>query len=91
MFDLIKYKYLLPFRLKFGEDSIDTYSLLAQKQAGSVGGEFISEINFPKEYEVKWKYPEEISADDGILRMETDLKTNKFIGVAFQLGSEVSK
>lgn len=81
---VIKYKYLLPFKVRFGEkDQVDSFSLLAQKQAGSVGSKFISEIKFPAKYIVKWKYPEELSTNETTLKLEADLKTNKFIGAAF--------
>jgi len=81
----VKYKYLLPFKVTLGGNNnpVDTYSLLAQKQSGSVGSQFVSNISFPSDYKINWKYPDEITADGSSLKLETILKTDKFIGVAF--------
>lgn len=81
----IKYKYLLPFKIDLNEKDkiINTYSLLAQKQSGSVGSQFVSNISFPDNYEIKWKYPNDISQNGNNLKVEADLKTDKFVGVAF--------
>ena len=82
---VVKYKYLLPFRVSLdgNNNPVDTYSLLAQKQAGSVGSQFVSSISFPSNYKVNWKYPDAIATDGHTLKLETDLKTDKFVGVAF--------
>lgn len=90
----IKYTYALPFRidLKNYDKPIDTYSLLAQKQSGSAGSEFSSELLFPDNYEIVWKYPEgenlsykkDFSDDRSQVRMETDLRTDKYVGIAFR-------
>lgn len=80
----VKYKYLLPFKIEInGENKpADAYSLLAQKQSGSVGSEFIFNISYPQKYNVLWKYPDELKQDGNNLKIETDLKTDKFIGMA---------
>jgi hypothetical protein len=69
----------------------DTYSLLAQKQSGSIGSEFSAKIVYPNLYKSIWKYPNESITDfspdeknkSGI-ELKSDLKTDKFIGVAFE-------
>jgi hypothetical protein len=83
----IKYKYLLPFKVIPGvqEKSADAYSLLAQKQSGSIGSSFESEINYPKNYKSIWNYPSDQSNESGAMKISTDLKNDKFIGVAFGL------
>jgi len=83
----VKYKYLLPFKIEINDKNkpADTYSLLAQKQSGSVGSEFISNITFPETYNIRWKYPNELKMDGNNLKLETDLKTDKFIGAALVL------
>ncbi|HCP08890.1 MAG TPA: hypothetical protein DIT25_03790 [Candidatus Moranbacteria bacterium] len=80
---VMTYKYLLPFRIWETDRISDTYSLLAQKQAGSIGSKFVSEIKFPSNYKINWKYPDESSESGNGLRFETYLKTDKFTGVAF--------
>ncbi|MFZ2188058.1 MAG: DUF4012 domain-containing protein [Candidatus Moraniibacteriota bacterium] len=93
----MSYSYLLPFKLdtNLTVHPADTYSLLAQKQSGSVGSKFSTKITFPNFYKMIWKYPsEEISnfstGDDknSGIEMESDLKTDKFIGVAFEKNNQ---
>jgi len=64
--------------------------LLAQKQSGSQGSEFITKINYPELYKISWQYPEKnllktenLSDNQAGVRMETDLITDKFIGLSF--------
>lgn len=87
----IKYTYVLPFKIATDKNSkpADAYSLLVQKQSGSLGSKFSSEITYPNSYKNIWKYPEEnVSSENDLpenksgIKMETDLKTDKFIGVA---------
>jgi hypothetical protein len=82
---VVKYKYVLPFKINLSTENklIDTYSLLAQKQSGSIGSQFESVIIFPKEYAVNWKYPDDITQNGNVLLLKSDLRTDKFIGVAF--------
>jgi len=81
----IKYKYKLPF--KFSGD-IRSYSLLAQKQSGSLGSDFDLIINYPKDWRVEWKNEGLGDCDltdknfDRICFLG-DLKTDKFIGSVF--------
>jgi len=83
---VIKYKYILPFKIEVNStDKIaDTYSLLAQKQSGSLGSTFDSEVIFPENYKVVWKYPDESTIAGNKLQSSGDLKKDKFVGVAFQ-------
>lgn len=80
----IKYKYLLPFKIFPGERASASYSLLVQKQAGSAGSQLISSIKKPDDYKVIWNYPENISDGAGGIKIETDLKTDKFIGIVLK-------
>lgn len=87
----VKYTYLLPFKIKLDSlHATDAYSLLAQKQSGSPGSGFSSEIDYPAAYKIIWQDPTEgVSRVDGLppgetgLRIETDLKTDKFFGIDF--------
>jgi len=81
----IKYTYLLPFKIDTNLTSkpADTYSLLAQKQAGSSGSSFTSKIIYPDFYKILWKYPDSLNQENNSIKMETALKTDKFSGVAF--------
>ena len=88
---VVKYQYLLPYKISMNESTkpADTYSLLAQKQSGSLGDKFISNITYPENYKMIWKYPDAAeTTDDRTIHFETDLKSDKFIGIAFtQLSS----
>jgi hypothetical protein len=81
----IQYKYLLPFKITFdtNDKPADSYSLLAQKQSGSLGSKLSSKITFPKNYNAVWNYPENLDKKGNEASMETDLKTDQFIGLVF--------
>jgi hypothetical protein len=81
----ISYKYMLPFRINLenGSNFQEVYSLLAQKQSGSKGSQFSSEIFLPRDVDLIWKFPEDIIKTNNALKYETDLKTDKFWGIAF--------
>jgi hypothetical protein len=88
----VKYTYILPFKIEMSaKNPADNYSLLAQKQSGSMGSKFISQINYPKSYKILWRYPEngpiQLSGlpdnQEGI-KMESELNVDRFVGLAFQ-------
>ncbi len=88
----VTYSYLLPFKLdtNLTTNPVDTYSLLAQKQSGSIGSEFFSKIIYPDFYKIIWQYPDQDIANSSnqeekkiTIELKTDLKTDKFIGAAF--------
>jgi hypothetical protein len=83
---VMKYKYLLPFKIDLNLENklVDAYSLLAQKQSGSRGSAFDSEVIFPENYKVAWKYPSESVMANNKLQFSGDLKRDKFAGIAFQ-------
>jgi hypothetical protein len=82
---VMKYKYLLPFRLDMGmsENPVATYSLLAQKQSGSVGSKFSEEIDFPENVQMNWSYPDGAKKEENRIVDETDLQEDRFFGTAF--------
>lgn len=88
----IKYSYLLPFKVEMNSENkpSDAYSLLAQKQSGSLGSKFNSKVVFPAYLKLLWTYPEEkmsnvanLAGGKKVITVEDDLKTDKFIGAAF--------
>jgi hypothetical protein len=56
--------------------------LLIQKQSGSPGDKFTSSISYPKKFKTIWKYPDWIIQNENKLNLETELTTDKFIGIA---------
>lgn len=83
---VVKYKYLLPFKINLNSTDkfVDTYSLLAQKQSGSRGSAFDSKVIFPENYKVAWKYPDESNVAANKLQFAGNLAKDKFIGIAFR-------
>lgn len=84
----VTYKYILPFSLfqvlVSNQQQIDSYALVAQKQSGSLGSKFESEIRYPANYELKWNFPENSGKDDGAVKTEGDLKTDRYFGIVFE-------
>jgi len=82
----ITYKYVLPFKLSF--DSLnhpaDSFSVLYQKQSGSVGSKLVSQIDLPDSMKTIWHWPDDLKQDGGALKMETLLDTDKFVGLAVE-------
>ncbi len=83
----LKYKYLLPFRIDFQnltkEKTTESYALLVQKQSGSAGSEFSSEIKHLSSLKTFWHYPELAEKSDSRYYFSTKLATDKFIAIAF--------
>ncbi|MFC1644585.1 DUF4012 domain-containing protein [Patescibacteria group bacterium] len=77
----VRYRYLLPF--KIDSSSVNTYSILAQKQSGSIGSKFISNVRYPKDWIVEWKTSEEMTLQEDGLEFSGNLNTDKFFGVIF--------
>jgi len=80
---VLTYRYKLPFRINLTK-STDNYSLLVQKQSGSLSSQFIHQLKFPADWQVSWKYPNNLKLESGLLNLITDLKTDKFSGVTFE-------
>ncbi len=87
----IKYSYLLPFKLdtNLTSNPSESYSILFQKQSGSLGDAISSTIIYPNFYKLIWKYPEQnvsISGEDGkaMIKLSDKLNTDKFFGLAFE-------
>lgn len=78
----ITYQYLLPFKLNLGADNF-SYSLLAQKQSGSITSQFESILELPQEFQISWQYPENLEIFGSKIKFSGDLKTDKFYGVVF--------
>ncbi len=82
----IEYKYMLPFEMDFNknEERADSYSLLIQKQPGSAGSKFESEIKTYSGVEVVWKNPEKVEIKKNRMNYKTTLSQDKFFGAVMQ-------
>ncbi len=78
---VVRLKYKLPFRLDFQNNFVNSYSLLAQKQSGSRGSDFSSQIQYPDGYDIEWKYPENARNENETLKQDGKLDVDNFFGL----------
>ncbi|HPN96443.1 MAG TPA: DUF4012 domain-containing protein [Candidatus Moranbacteria bacterium] len=86
----VKYSYKLPFTIETDSKTkpADTFSVLFQKQSGSIGSQLLSKIIYPDSYNIIWKHPAEkitganLAEGKNEIKMESVLNTDKFIGLA---------
>lgn len=85
----VTYKYLLPLRMfrvsvDDGSTPIDSYSLVFQKQSGSLGSALESRITHPSSYKIKWNFPENAELNGNTVKIGTDLSRDRFAGMVFE-------
>ncbi len=86
----LTYKYKLPFKIDLTKSS-DSYSLLVQKQSGSLGSQFNHQLKFPANWQISWQHPENLNLESGpstplrikTLNYDSDLEVDRFLGVTF--------
>jgi len=79
----ITYQYRLPFKLDLSAANT-SYSLLAQKQSGSLGGEFSSVLQLPADSKIIWQYPADLEIASGQIRFFSDLSVDRFYGLVLE-------
>jgi hypothetical protein len=79
---VVTYKYRLPFKINLTK-STDSYSLLAQKQSGSLGSIFSHTLEYPNSWQVSWQYPESLRLGNGTIDYVGDLVKDRFLGMTF--------
>ncbi|MFC1608548.1 DUF4012 domain-containing protein [Patescibacteria group bacterium] len=78
----VRYRYLLPF--KVSPESVGAYSLLTQKQSGSKGSKFISNIKYPDSWSIEWKTSENMTPKEGsVVEFSGNLTNDRFLGIVF--------
>ncbi|MFH1551275.1 MAG: DUF4012 domain-containing protein [bacterium] len=80
---VVTYKYKLPFKINLTKLT-DSYSLLVQKQSGSLGSAFSHKLTFPSDWQVSWQYPEQSQLAQGAWEMISDLTEDRFLGLTFE-------
>jgi hypothetical protein len=82
----VVYRYKLPFRLALEDELSDPlpFSILYQKQAGTTGWQLSTEIEHPDERRVIWQSAENLIPYGRILKQETNLDRNVFLGLVLQ-------
>jgi|GEM_PF-503833 len=76
----VKYSYLLPFKLQFDDlkKPADTYSLLAQKQAGDENSWINSEIRGLDNFDLLYSYPDSFRSPDW--KIDQKFSKDVFVG-----------
>lgn len=81
---VVKYKYKLPFKMSFNsKEQFNSFSLLAQKQSGSIGSKFDYSIKYPKEWSIEWSTENVNRGGTDELSFSGSLKKDQFIGAIF--------
>ena len=78
----ITYKYRLPFKFDLSARDL-SYSLLAQKQSGSLSSAFESVLRLPDNFKIQWQYPPNLQISGSQIKFTDELKTDKFYGIVF--------
>jgi len=86
---VVKYVYLLPFKVSptesEGKASVDSYSLLVQKQLGSKGSDFSTKVSYDEKLDLVWSYPDDFQSDNARKFIyETKLDTDQFFAATFK-------
>jgi len=74
--------YRLPLKVSVEPSATSYYSLLAQKQHGSLGSVLQSTLSFPESLKIFAKFPENVPADNQSVNFSTMLTTDQFYSVA---------
>lgn len=82
----VEYRYRLPFSLELShaeQGDTDSYGVLFQKQAGTLGSKISSTIQYPEQWSVIWQTDSNLIPYERELRFEDELKTDTFVGIVF--------
>jgi len=81
----VEYKYLLPFKIDFNknEDRVDSYSILFQKQSGSIASDLDFNFIYPQNKKMIWSYPVQKNGGREIV-LEEEMNEDRFFGVILQ-------
>lgn len=80
-------KYQLPFKILLSDEhAVKNYSLFFQKQPGTPSYKFSSELFYPQNFNLIWRYPQgsDLSLKNGSVRYETNLETDKIYAAVFK-------
>ncbi len=79
---VVTYQYRLPFKIGLTELP-KSYSILIQKQAGSLGSNLEYQLVYPPELSLAWAYPEELDFSNQRVDYRSDLSVDRFLGMTF--------
>ncbi len=81
---LVSFTYKLPFKIKKENQKFLSYSLLIQKQAGSLASRFSSAVSFPPEWQVVWHDPPELTQQNNQISFSSELNEDKYFGLVMR-------
>ncbi len=84
---IASYKYKLPFKLDFSRN-VESYGLLAQKQAGSWDVDFRSSFNIPQGWKIIKQVPSNTFCGSNVCQISQTLETDQFYGAVFEKNRE---
>lgn len=61
-----------------------SYSLLIQKQAGTIADNFIHQTIWPESWKLLWTNPDNLTWENNISTYKTDLQEDSFLGLIFE-------
>jgi len=69
------------------EKNLISYTLLIQKQPGSIGSQYYARLNANSNYSTIWQYPknDQQNNDEYVLNVDEKLDIDKFYGVVFKI------
>lgn len=81
----VTYTYLLPFHVdpRSSNNSLDSYSVVFQKQSGSQGSVLNADITFPKHFKNVWQSERNLIPFEHGVRLQSDLEYDRFVGILF--------
>lgn len=83
----VEYTYALPFQLNTDLQELP-FSLLAQKQPGTIDVSFERAVEYPENWSVTWKSSENTTDGHGMLQRMQTLDTDMFDGYVFQTDNQ---
>ncbi len=86
----VMYKYQLPYKIDFDgfTKPADKYSILIQKQLGSIGSKFSGSIKLPSGWNIIWNSPGLNFKNQNESAIETNLRTDRIYGTVFERGMD---
>ena len=80
----VKYAYRLPFRVEPPDTSgvvAGSYSVIFQKQSGSVGGKLLSRVSYPDRFKSLWQTGDAVVSSGAGAELDSDLQNDRFYGI----------
>lgn len=81
----VSFTYKLPYQIADQDKDLFSYSLLVQKQAGSLADNFSSSIIWPPSWQIIWHDQAEATKQNNQIFFSTDLQEDQYLGLVLQI------